>query len=371
MCAFIFLVLTAIAVVAGWLSVNLAAAWAAEAGWAVVAVTMITAPALTILVHEAGHALAGAAAGMPPVLMIAGPLGLYWRPGRLWPRLRFNAPVAGGFTLCLPRRKEAVLQRMMWMTAGGPAASLILAAVAVAVAVMAETSLRGAAAFTGFVSAALFLATALPWAYKGMGSDGAKIRMLMKNDSRARSLAASVSLLAAAREGTPPADWQPALLDAALAAAPGTPEKAAALHLAFWVALDRQDRALAEERLARLRETTADMSEAIAAPVAYEAAAFHLFERREPEMARTLIEGRRPAVFQDRYLETMIRAGLALAAAERSRAAELAGRARARLGQALFPAVSALHARWLEDVEAALAEPAPLPPVAQGCATAP
>ncbi|MFP4004964.1 MAG: hypothetical protein ACLFV8_14415 [Alphaproteobacteria bacterium] len=359
MCAFVFLVLTAIAVITGWLSVSLIAAWAAQAGWAVVAPTMVLAPALAILVHEAGHVLGGLAAGMRPVLMIFGPLGLHWRRGKFWPRLRLNAPVPGGFTLSLPHGGRAVRRQIIWMTAGGPASSLILAgaAAAAAVALTAESSLRGAALFTGLVSAALFLATAVPWAYRGMGSDGAKIRTLLKDNRRSRSLAANLSLLAAARAGTPPAQWPPALLDRALAAGPGTPEKAAALHFACWAALDAGDNALAEQRLDALRATASGMSEAIAAPVAFEAAAFHLFVRREPEMARTLIEGRRPAVFQDRYLEPLVGAGLALAAGERTRAAKLAKRARTELRRALFPAIAALHGRWLEEVEERLAEP--------------
>ncbi|MFW6027317.1 MAG: hypothetical protein ACOC91_00770, partial [bacterium] len=54
-------------------------------------------------------------------------------------------------------------------------------------------------------------------------------------------------------------------------------------------------------------------------------------------------------------LEPLINAGLALAAEDPDNAARLAARARTELSRALFPAIAALHARWLERLEAEFA----------------
>lgn len=354
MCVILFIVLTAVAAVAGWLAVAFVTAWAAEAGWAVVSAVLVLGPVLALLIHEAGHLLAGVGAGMRPVLMIVGPLGLHWRFGHDLPRLRPNAAVPGGFTFCVPRNGDTVRRRMICMTAGGPVASLLLALLAAAAVLWAGGSLSKAAGVTGTAAAVLFLATAVPYTYGGITSDGAKIRTLSKDSPVSRSAAASLCLLAAAHKGEPPAGWPQHVIAEALEADAGTPERASALHLAYWAALAAGGRERAQALLSELQSETAHAPESLAVPVAYEAAAFHLFVRSEPAAARALIEGRRPAIFQDAYLEPLIRAGLALADGDRDGAARQAYKARTRLPKALFPAVAAVHAHWLEEVEAEL-----------------
>src|SRR3569833_137612 len=88
----------------------------------------IVAVHLMILLHEAGHLVAGHLAGLPPGGIRVGCFTLI-RSGDRW-IFRFDpAGFASGMAIPLPREGEGRISSLVWMVAGGPIVSIVSMAV--------------------------------------------------------------------------------------------------------------------------------------------------------------------------------------------------------------------------------------------------
>lgn len=194
---------------------------------------------LQVLVHEAGHALAGLLAGRRFIAAGVGPLRLERGDG-VW-NLRWGGGIKGigGFAATFPpgpeRRRSAAL-----FVLGGPVANLASAASAGAVLAVADVSHPLAMAALGSTALAgllLGVVNLVPLQSHGWHSDGQNLRELLRDSPAWRVMQGQQLAVAAAMAGIRPRDWP--------VASAGVPEglppqlRAPALSLAVSVALDR------------------------------------------------------------------------------------------------------------------------------------
>lgn len=199
-----------------------------------------------IVLHEAGHALAGLAAGMRPLALGVG----RWRFERgasgAWRRRRADAIAGlGGFAIMLPRtgRGRSRPAQAVYLL-GGPLANLLTALAAWLVATRLSQPVA-AAALSGFGVGALFLGLAnlVPFRTHGWLSDGMGLWQLLRGAYDAllgQRLQAAAGL---ALSGVRPRDWPPDLLPdepALEGASPLLATQGRMLRLAH--AVDRDDR---------------------------------------------------------------------------------------------------------------------------------
>ena len=86
---------------------------------------------IATLVHEAGHAVAALACGWRVVAFSVRPIGLHVPSRRLVWLPREHRKDLGGYVASVPTTlARGTIGRWMWIVAGGPAASLLFAAIA-------------------------------------------------------------------------------------------------------------------------------------------------------------------------------------------------------------------------------------------------
>jgi hypothetical protein len=350
--------------------------------WVVAVVALpatLAAAFLAILVHEAGHALAGVRAGMRFVFLTAGPLWLERDPGHQEDpghgrgpghqegpghgrgprglRLRPNriAFAWGGLTLCVPTDGRVDERAFGRYFLGGPLASLALAvlagAAAVASAALVGPSWAGAAALLlAVMSAAILVATAcIPSA----GSDGTRWRRLRRGEPDARGEAALLVLSGLSMAGTRARDWPAGLVEelgriTRPAVLPGVELILAEREL------DEGRPAEAAERLERLVEGWEELSALMRGPAALELAAARLLAGRDAEAVREWYE-RAEGPLVELHRRRWLEAGLAAAEGDPGRARTLLAEARAALDQARFPP-TAMQRDQLDALERRLDE---------------
>lgn len=169
---------------------------------------------LHIVIHEAGHAVAGLAVGMKPVAFGVGPLRLE-RSGAGW-HLRWGGGIAGiaGFAALLPpadavaRRREQALYLL-----GGPLSNLLLGVPALLLANAAPPGVWAILGF-GFGAAGLVIGVVnlIPFKTSGWLSDGAGLLLLRRDPEGALEGFRVQQIVQASMDGQRPRDWPLALL---------------------------------------------------------------------------------------------------------------------------------------------------------------
>lgn len=190
-----------------------------EAGlarWVTGAALLLLAFWLQVLLHEAGHALAGIAGGLRPLAFGVGPLRLE-RAGDRW-RFRWGGGLSGisGFAALLPPADGSpsrVVQAAYLL--GGVVANAVVAALALWVLTLSPPEmLRGllvALAVTGLFLAVVNL---IPFRSQGWLSDGAGLWSLWRQPGLAFASITLQQVLQASMDGVRPRDWPAALLPA-------------------------------------------------------------------------------------------------------------------------------------------------------------
>ncbi len=171
---------------------------------------------VVLLVHELGHVAGGRLAGMRFLMLTVGPLRLQREGARL--RLSFANTINlwGGLAVMLPTTTDGFRRRFATMIAGGPLASLLLAALGGLGASL--SSGRGAMGFTvlaGF-SAAIFVVTMMPLTAGGFASDGGQLLALRRQDHGADLRAILATIASSSLSGTRPRDYDAHLIATAL-----------------------------------------------------------------------------------------------------------------------------------------------------------
>ncbi len=204
---------------------------------------------LHILIHEAGHAVAGLAGGLRAVAFGVGPLRLE-RTATGW-QLRWGGGTAGigGFALLLPpadrvpRRREQALYLL-----GGPLSNLV---VAVPALLLAGAAPAGPWALFGYafgtVGLILGVVNLVPFKTAGWLSDGAHLLLLHRDPESAMDGLRVQQLIQVSMDGHRPRDWPATLLPERPLPEPDTasPWVPADTLLRLSAAIDREEPALA------------------------------------------------------------------------------------------------------------------------------
>jgi hypothetical protein len=146
-------------------------------------VILLGAMALSLVLHETGHLIAGRMVGFRFAFLAVGPLlvrstavGLAWK----WrPSPRHWGPMAAA----IPAGEHVTASQVAWYVAGGPIASALVAVVA---ALLIESPAATAAKAMALMSACVFVATAQPFGTgAGIPSDGGRLWVYMTDRASA------------------------------------------------------------------------------------------------------------------------------------------------------------------------------------------
>ena len=174
-------------------------------------------PVLMIIVlaaHEIGHLLGGVSQGMRFLMLIVGPFG--WYASVSGPRFEWNTNPAlmGGLAAALPTAVgESLRRQLLVMVAGGPAASLVLTVIAVALASFSDPRFTAYCIFIAATSFGVFLVTLIPVRSGGFMSDGMQIIDLLRGGRAVVERSALMQVLAQSMSGVRPRDWDSSIID--------------------------------------------------------------------------------------------------------------------------------------------------------------
>lgn len=202
-----------------------------------------------IVLHEAGHAIAGVSRGMHAIAFGVGPFRAERGSDDRW-RWRHGGRVRGigGFAALLPRdgRGLSRFDQTVFLL-GGPLANLVTAAVCVALvyAVPMPAWLAGAGVGTALGAAVLGLGNLLPMHMDGWRSDGRGLLDLARRTPDAALQMQINQLMALSLANVRPRDWPPATVPSVHGniASTGLQQTARMLRLSH--AVDRRDAAAA------------------------------------------------------------------------------------------------------------------------------
>ena len=194
---------------AGVLTIKALMAHASGLEMALFAVAVFPAAWLHLLLHEAGHAVAGWAGGQHVAAVGLGP----WRAERGSDGWRVHkadhVQGIGGFALVLPRRETVSTAERSAYLLGGPLANLLAAAVVAALSAVLGLegwvgALFGLFAVVGVVIGVVNL---VPFQSGGWSSDGRQLWALWRDGPEARVATAMSRWAALAMLGVRPRDW--------------------------------------------------------------------------------------------------------------------------------------------------------------------
>lgn len=212
--------------------------------WGVVLVSAVAMAWPHIVLHEAGHAVAGVARGMRAIAFGIGPLR--WDRGESGWRFRLGRGVAGisGFAALLPVGERGLSRgdQALYLL-GGPLANLLTAGLAFAlVAAAGEGRLLASLLFGTAASALLLgLVNLVPFHSQGWRSDGRGLLDLLRRTPDAALQQRLNQVMALNMAGVRPRDWPESLVPEPVAGS-GSPLLAvnSALLRLSW-AMDRGD----------------------------------------------------------------------------------------------------------------------------------
>lgn len=257
---------------------------------------------LTVAIHEGGHLLAGASAGFRPCLLIIGPLKIERVSGR-W-RMGANriAPVLGGLAAGVPADAVDLRRRMIRLIAGGPLASLVSGVIGVGLLVLvkqpgARATLSDEDAFgyillLAFTLISLLIAfvALIPNVTQGYSSDGGQILKFIRNSPEVEAEVALTAVSTSSLAGTRPRDWDPAILNRAMALPPTSAKAPLAGLLAHMNAVDRGDLDAARRHLESMLSGLEQLAVMWRSSVLLQAAQFAALYDRDAIAARKYLD---------------------------------------------------------------------------------
>lgn len=342
------------------LDLPLAQAWPDVPVWAVlVGAALALWP--HIVLHEAGHALAGLARGMRAIAFGVG----RWRWERSvdgW-RVRNGGAVAGigGFAALVPQGERGLsrLDQSIFLL-GGPMANLMLAGLALACVPWLAGAPLAAALCLGIALAGLFLGgiNLVPFHTQGWRSDGQGLLDLCRRSPDAALQMQIVRLMALYQAGVRPRDWPAALVPPAVPDQPGSLLAANSDLLRLSFAMDRGDHTGAEAAAQALRARFHAAPAAFQPHLAVAVAGYVARSAAQPAAAlhawRPLCEG---GLVDLSLLRHWLDAEIAAHDGDIGAARTAVGQARRRLGQAPDPVTALLLTEYLDQLDARLDEP--------------
>lgn len=307
---------------------------------------------LQILVHEAGHVLAGLGSGLRLVTMAVGPLryesgrGLRWRRSPLL-GFAYLMPPAG---MALPQITASFRRMVM----GGPAAGFAFGVLCAGLALASpDHEFRTFWWVTALLGAVINLLSVVPMVGGGLLNDGARYRRLRPGAPQAGAEAALIALIAAARVQRP-RDWPAELMAAALQPHDAPTFDASARSLAAAQAIDTGDLERAAELQRQASELIGGLAPALRASFTAEEVYLSALRGQASE-ARAHFDRLPRNALMSQVMRLRVEAAVLLAEGRRDEAQAALNRARLDLTSPL--ASRGIEAAWLDELEARLGVP--------------
>ena len=229
-----------------------------------------------IAVHELGHVVGGLTQRFTFRWMTVGPLRVSLERGRLRFSVNRVGILWGGTAVLQPLDDRDLLRRMCWIAAGGPLASLALAAVAW---VAAQGAGREAWLMTCLASFLIAVVTLVPSQMNGLRSDGGRLLDLLRDGPARQRECRLLAILVAMNDGQRPASWNADTMRAILEEPAGYHLEIPSLLSAYLWCLDRDAIDEAEAVLERALVATTTHAPVFRAAVLLEAAWWHAVMR--------------------------------------------------------------------------------------------
>lgn len=189
-----------------------------------------------IAVHELGHVVAGLTQRFVFRWMTVGPIRVSLARGRLRVGLNRLGMSWGGAAMLQPLDDRDLVRRMAWFTAGGPLASLALAAVSWTAA---QGPWRHMWLLLCLASLLVAVATLVPSQMNGLRSDGGRLLDLLR-DGPARQRECRIMAIAGAMgAGRRPSTWDAGMMRAILDEPAAYPQEVPGLLSVYLWCLDR------------------------------------------------------------------------------------------------------------------------------------
>jgi hypothetical protein len=267
----------------------ISSAGSAWAFWAALLIVPMTGLGVAAAAHEAGHLFAGLLAGFRLVQIKLGP----WRLGR---QASEQEPHWGevlplGLTVLEPRTIQGknLPRRLLFVLLGGPLGNISLSLLLEALLHFTRTQFLVAFGIHGFAafSVLLGIASLLPDINsRGNFSDGARLLMLLKNNTRAERWVSIIRLQLALNQGKPLRDWDHASVLHAAAINDDSRDAVVAHWLAYLWAVERQDITSATKYLEDALESLGFAPAGLRNQLFLEAAVYQAWFRDNPTKAR-------------------------------------------------------------------------------------
>lgn len=299
--------------------------------------------------HEAGHMVSGKLVGFRFMLFIVGPFKLYSTESGVRLGLNRSLAVAGGLGGAVPTDSRNLTRRMAVYVAGGPTASLLLAATTLGLLFITPLSIGTVLSTVTVASFFIGVVTLIPSRIGGLVSDGARINMLLTGGPEAERWCAIAALGGASMAGERPRDWDKEMIRKSLSPADGSLDDAGASSAAYYRALDLGEVGEAEALLARALAAE-DVPEMMRSHVLLEAAFFHAHFRNDADEARALFSEAKPGKVVEKSLPVRVEAAVLLAEGNAERAKEKAREGLEALGGSMGAGTAKLEREWLEAI---------------------
>jgi hypothetical protein len=214
---------------------------------------------LVLAVHEAGHLLGGFRKGMRFLLYIVGPFQLTRTASGIRFNWIFNLGTFGGLAAATPDPDQPIRPQFLSLIAGGPLASLLLAALGFALFLLVDGRVGAHALIIALFSAFIFIVTAFPMRAGGFMSDGMQFIEVLRGGEAVLERQQLTGLMAQSMAGIRPRDWKAEWLEPAAQAGSGEPMRRVAIRMmALLMAEDRGQTATADAHADWLAEHTDD-----------------------------------------------------------------------------------------------------------------
>lgn len=328
----------------------------------VVIVSLFAFYLIAIAVHEAGHLLGAVLADFRRLLFIAGPLRIEWRPDGRRIRLNRSLLLAGGLVASAPVGLHDLRRRTVVMVAGGPLASLVFGAQALAIwHATSPGLLRTGATFAaqyvaiallalGLSSLLIGIVTLFPGRAGGFYSDGARIMRLMRSGHDVEREVALMALTGLAVGGARPRDWDPRLVQLAARINDAGPYEVGGRFYAFLHAFDGRDHAAAREHAAFIVERLHQLPKGTRAAMLLPIATFHALIDGDAARAGTLADAARSPLLTSPHQRALARAAIHLANGEPDAAHRHAADVIRLAGSAIDRGVALFDVALAEDI---------------------
>lgn len=214
---------------------------------------------LVLAVHEGGHLLGGFRKGMRFLLYIVGPFQLTRTASGIRFNWIFNLGTFGGLAAATPDPEQPIRPQFLSLIAGGPLASLGLAALGFALFLLVDGRVSAHALIIAVLSALIFIVTAVPSRAGGFMSDGMQFIEVLRGGDAVLERQQLTGLMAQSMAGIRPRDWTAEWLEPAALDGAGDPMRQVAIRMmALLMAEDRGQTATADAHADWLAEHTDD-----------------------------------------------------------------------------------------------------------------